>query len=65
MPDENQEVEEKLSLLGEKLRAGAANIRPVPKEVLEQALKPTQAPAEEQKPKQNRLKRRRRRGPSR
>ncbi len=65
MPDEQKSAEEKLRLLGERLRAGAAKIRPVPNQVIEQALKPVQDLAQDPTQKSGRLKRRRRRGPSR
>ncbi len=63
MPEEKKNAEEKLRLLGERLRAGAAKIRPVPKEVIENALKPTKGLEQDQTEKRSHLKQRRRRGP--
>jgi hypothetical protein len=64
MPDELKTPEEKLKLLGERLREGAAKIRPVPKQVLDDALKPNQG-LEQDETQKSGLKKRRRRGPSR
>ena len=61
MSKPNISTEEKLRLLGKRLRAGAANIRPVPKQVLENVLKPDQTLDGEKE----RRRERRRDGPSR
>jgi transcriptional/translational regulatory protein YebC/TACO1 len=64
MPNEQRSAEQKLRLLGEKLRAGAAKIRPVPKDVIEKALKPSKGQEQDRSQTKQSIKRRRRRGPS-
>lgn len=42
MPEDPRSAEEKLELLGERLRAAADKSRPVPRQAIENALKPSQ-----------------------